>query len=383
MNARRCSFALALLLAVSCAGATNFLFIHHSVGDGWLNAGELAAQLTALGYQVNDATYGDAVGGPNAFGLNPLGDYTDVCHWYWWFNHTMAATLAWDCTAGESNRIVMFKSCFPNSVIYEDGVAPGDPTNDTHSTWNHKAAYLSLTNAFATRSNTLFIAVTAPPVKRGDGYDPANAARCRAFHNWLRNEYVAEYRATTGLRNLAVFDLFDMLAMPASATRNANALLPRYCTRDSHPKARGSRAATGAFLPFLCDTLAYEAGGALASNRYLVGVQAVLKAASRKCTLKAYLDSATGAAAGDARVRLGATLIQTFPAAAWKNGKNRVTNPDRTKALLKITTKAPPQLQLQVVLPSIPAGPAALRIELGNGAVYVVDLLPDTHGRYP
>ena len=376
MKLLRFSILLALLLPLTGAAATNFLFIHHSVGDGWLNAGELAAQLTALGYRVNDATYGDAVGGPNAFGLNPLGDYTDVCHWYWWFNHTMDATLAWDCAAGESNRIVMFKSCFPNSVIYEDGVAPGDPTNDTHSTWNHKAAYLSLTNAFAARSNTLFIAVTAPPVKRGSEYDPANAARCRAFHNWLRTEYVAEYRAATGLRNLAVFDLFDILAAPATLPRNANALAQRYCTRDSHPNPRGSRAATGAFLPFLRDMLAYEAGGALASNRYLVGVQATLKAASRTCTVKAYLDRASGAAAGDARVWLGATLVQTFPAASWKNGKNRVTNPDRTKALLKITTKAPQQLHLQVVLPSIPAGPLPLRLELGNGAVYVVDLLP-------
>jgi hypothetical protein len=364
-----------LLLALPCPAATNFLFIHHSVGDGWLNAGQLAAQLTALGYQVNDATYGDAVGGPNAFGLNPLGDYTDVCHWYWWFNHTMDATLAWDCAAGESNRFVMFKSCFPNSVIYEDGVAPGDPTNDTHSTWNHKAAYLSLTNAFAARSNTLFIAVTAPPVKRRDGYEPANAARCRAFHDWLRNDYVAAYRAATGLRNLAVFDLFDILATPATAPRNANALLQRYCTRDSHPNERGSRAATGAFLPFLRDTLVYEAGGAAASNRYLVGVQAKFNATTRKCTLKAYLDSATGAAAGEARVWLGTTLVQTFPAAAWKNGKNAIKNPDGTKAWLKILTKAPPQLQLQVVLPAVPAGPLPLRVELGNGAVYVVDLL--------
>ncbi len=376
-------FIVALGLALPCLSAGNFLFIHHSVGENWLNEGELAARLTALGYQVNDATYGDAVGGDNAFGLNPLGDYTDVCHWYYWFNEAMGPLLAWECAAGASNRIVMFKSCYPNSGIYEDGTAPGDPTNENHTTWNHKAAYASLTNAFARRSNTLFIAVTAPPLKRGDGYIPEEGARARAFATWLRTEYVAAYRTATGLRNVAVFDLFDVLAAPAAFKSNPNALWPKYGRADSHPNASGSRAATGAFLPFLRETLAYEAGGAMPSNRPLLAVRASVKAAKRTCKLAAYFDHAEGAATGDARVWLGAVPVQVFPAATWRNGKSKVSNPDGSKASLKIKAGATPTLQLQLVLPDVSAPVLPLRIELGNGAVYAVDLMPDAKGRFP
>lgn len=372
-----------LSMVWQAVGATNFLFIHHSVGENWLNDGELAARLTAMGYQVNDATYGDAVGGDNVFGLHPLGDYTDVCHWYYWFNETMGPVLAWECAAGESNRIVMFKSCYPNSGIYEDGEAPGDPTNENHTTWNHKAAYLSLTNAFARQSNVLFIAVMSPPLKQGDGYTPDVGVRARGFATWLRTEYVAAYRAATGLRNVAVFDLFDVLAAPAAFKSNPNALWPKYASADSHPNRRGSRAMTGAFLPWLRETLAYEAGGAAPSNRPLFAVRASIKAAKRSCKLAAYFDRAEGVAGAEARVWLGAMLVQVFPAATWRNGTSKVTNPDGSKASLKIKTGATPTLQLQLVLPDVSAPVLPLRIELGNGAVYAVDVMPDAQGRFP
>jgi len=88
------------------------------------------------------------------------------------------------------------------------------------------------------------------------------------------------------------------------------------------------------------------------------------------------------AAAGAARVWLGEALVQEFPAAAWENGTGKVTNPDGTKASLKIKAGAPPVLQLQLVLPDVLAG-LPLRIALGNGAVYAEDVMPDAKGRFP
>lgn len=201
-------FLAAIIFASTCSlAATNFLFVHHSVGYNWLHEGGLSNFLANAGFNIHDTDYGDNVPGTPDPNHNPIGDFTDVSDWYFWFHNHLNGLLNWECIPCSDNKIVMFKSCYPNSAIYEEGTAPGDPTNDNATIWNYKAAYLSLTNIFAVNSNTFFIPVTAPPMKSGDGYNKDNAKRGRDFFKWLRNDYVLNYRNLTGLRNVAVFDL--------------------------------------------------------------------------------------------------------------------------------------------------------------------------------
>ena len=56
-------FCYFFLTVKICFATTNFVFIHHSVGENWLDQGELRTQLTASGFNVNDITYGDDVPG--------------------------------------------------------------------------------------------------------------------------------------------------------------------------------------------------------------------------------------------------------------------------------------------------------------------------------
>ncbi len=233
------------------AGDFDFLFIHHSVGNNWLKDGLRSAlqnpKQNQHVFRVHDATYGDSIG-----------QQTDVCNWYPKFRDRMNLIRIFDyhpnhyyTKPGRYNRIIMFKSCFPNSGIRSTGTSPGNPTNCAHTIWNHKAAYLACAEIFRKYPNTLFVAVTAPPLNPSST-NKADAARAREFHTWLATTWVRDYRTKTGLKNVACFDLFDILANPPSHPTEPNMLRKEYRRGgDSHPTTAGNIALTKAFIPFI------------------------------------------------------------------------------------------------------------------------------------
>ena len=370
---------LAISASLCLHAATNFVFVHHSVGENWLNEGDLLTALQNAGFSVHDTDYGDDV--PGSSPLHPIGDFTDVCHWYWWFNYHYDGLRSWECPSGEYNRIVMFKSCYPNSALYEEGTPPGSPTNDNQTTWNYKAAYNSLTGVFAQYCATLFIPVTAPPMRKGDGYEPEAAARYRAFTEWLTGPYVNEYRTAMNLRNVMPFDLFNVLATAPTRPRGANALHAWYRTRDSHPNARGSRMATGLFLPFLRNAMRYRETGVYDTNAPLLRVKAAYKAAKGMLKLKAEVRDLAGAP-GTALVMLGSNVVQVFDVSLWQQRGSSYKATAANKAKLVLKDKREPRLMLKATVPTMGTS-APLRIDLGNGVVFVVDLLLDARGRFP
>ena len=110
------------------------IFIHHSTGQAWLadDHGRLGLALRDNGYFVSDSNYG--------WGPDSIGDNTDIGHWWRWFRSAdseryLAALYQLgdqNCTysrldhpAGETNEIIMFKSCFPNSALQGSRLAPG------------------------------------------------------------------------------------------------------------------------------------------------------------------------------------------------------------------------------------------------------------------
>lgn len=243
--------ALALPGHAARAGDFDLLFIHHSVGSNWLNNGlRSALQDPAQNlhvFRVHDATYGDTIGND-----------TDVRHWYPKFRDQMGLVRTFDRSrnvayteAGRFNRIVLFKSCYPNSAISSVGTAPGDPVGAEHTLWNHKAAYNACAGLFQAHPTTLFVALTAPPLNPA-ATGAADAARAREFHTWLGTTWVSDYAKASGLGNVAAFDLFDVLANPPTHPTEPNMLAAAYRSgTDSHPTAAGDQAATRAFLPFL------------------------------------------------------------------------------------------------------------------------------------
>lgn len=263
------------------SSTVKLIFIHHSTGENWLNDsdGGLGIALRDNNYFVSDTNYG--------WGPSVIGDNTDIGWWYEWFRGTSSSTYLaalyaesdQNCTysrlssdPGGSNTIVMFKSCFPNSNISgspSDAAATG-ATNPIagenydeghHTMANVKWVYNQLLTYFATRTDVLFVAVTAPPLSSGN-YTGSNAANARAFNNWLVNDWLSGYAHS----NVAVFDFYNVLTDPnnhhrwqdgavqhttASGSSNGAYYPTASDGSDDHPNSTGNQKATTEFVPLL------------------------------------------------------------------------------------------------------------------------------------
>jgi hypothetical protein len=216
------------------------VFLHHSVGKGLLNDGGLRDRLLEMGIIVKSATYGDSIG-----------EDTDMNHWAAKFGKRMEEVFGFRnhpnqyYQNGESNDIVVFKSCFPNSDIVGEGTAPGDPNAPEKTIANYKATFEALKEDFRKYPDKLFIYMTAPP-QSPDVANPQNAARAREFNDWLLKEYYPQINET-GIKNFFVFDLFGVLADQNNVLKKEYRLpIPG----DSHPNNAGSTAAVDAFIQF-------------------------------------------------------------------------------------------------------------------------------------
>lgn len=245
------------------AETVRLIFIHHSTGENWLmdDYGNLGRELGENNYFVSDTNYG--------WGPEGIGDRTDILNWPEWFRSAntpryMQALFnesgqnawysRWLSDPGGENQIVMFKSCFPNSMLEgnpDDPPAPGDGLTVA----NAKFIYNDLLNYFVTRPDKLFIVITAPPVQ-----DPTYAENARAFNLWLVQDWLEENAYP--LNNVAVFDFYNVLTHPDNHHRYHNGQI-EYITShgdntlyydsdgDDHPNVEGSQKATAEFVPLL------------------------------------------------------------------------------------------------------------------------------------
>jgi len=267
------------------------IFIHHSCGENWLadDNGGLGIALQDNNYFVSDTYYG--------WGPDSIGDRTDIGQWWDWFRGPNSSTYLealyaeneqcqwWNCFSrlatdpGGENEIIMFKSCFPNSYLGgnpNDAATTGanplrgeDSSSEYMTVANAKGIYNDILTYFATRQDKLFIAITAPPLARGET-DPTHAANARAFNNWLVNDWLDSYP----YNNVAVFDFFNVLtsnggdvdtndlgeetgnhhrwrngAIQHLQTVNSN--MSAYPSGDSHPTAAGNQKAANEFIDLL------------------------------------------------------------------------------------------------------------------------------------
>jgi len=242
----------------------NLLFIHHSCGGLWLadkgsatghdciytvhpEGGGLRSMLEKNGYRVHEASYNSIIGA-----------HTDIHDWPSKFSGQMGKVLKTDMQdtllpAGETNNIVMFKSCFPNNNFASDQAV--DEAMD---------AYRRLLPDFRRQPNVLFVAVTAPPLvlpnksqnllkvflkKLLGRYKnvPVIGQRARRFNDWLKDVehgWLSSYE----LRNVVVFDLYDIL------TKEGQSNWAEYPTENgtnSHPNNTGNSIAAQKFILFL------------------------------------------------------------------------------------------------------------------------------------
>jgi len=254
--------------------ARNLLFIHHSCGGQLLadpgqdvgedciytshpNGGGLRRLLAQAGYAVHELSYNSR-----------LGADTDIRHWRRKFTDHMTDLLRTDhqdrmYDDGQTNDIVVFKSCYPNNGFVAAGDPPGDPDSSQRTVANAKAAYRSLLPEFGKQPATLFVAFTAPPLVEPppggllarfkawlkgwleDGNTSADLAR--EFNTWLadgQNGWLADYPES----NVVVFDYYDILTDHGATDWAA---YPSGNGCDSHPNQAGNQQAAGRFLELL------------------------------------------------------------------------------------------------------------------------------------
>lgn len=224
------------------AAAANLIFIHHSVGENWLNDG-LCRALNENGYHVADIYYG----------WREYGDHTDTVDWPVWFTddvmnlvyremNTMTAPNNIQLAAGE-NKIIMFKSCFPNSDV-------GPEISDEMSLYNGLLSY------FERYPDKMFVLVTPPPMIR-----ISNPAKTRELCDWL-SDRKAGWLSELSTGNVFVFDFYNVLTHPDAhhqflngqevhqSIEGANTLYYD-SAGDDHPNKDGNVKATEEFIGLL------------------------------------------------------------------------------------------------------------------------------------
>jgi hypothetical protein len=223
------------------SAAVNLVFIHHSVGENWLNDG-LCQALNGRGYHVADIYYG----------WREYGDYTDTTDWPTWFTDKVMALVYTEMgsmtapntlqPAPGENTIVMFKSCYPNSDVGSD-IA------------DEQAIYDNLLPYFEQHPDKMFVLVTPPPMQ-----EISDAQKTRELCDWLADRKTG-WLAGLSTGNVFVFDLYDVLTdrdahhrlvdgqeVHQSAAGHDTLAYP---SEDDHPNTDGNVKATEEFVPLL------------------------------------------------------------------------------------------------------------------------------------
>ncbi|HNY66348.1 MAG TPA: hypothetical protein PKM41_13010 [Deltaproteobacteria bacterium] len=259
--------------AVKPGTPVHLLFIHETAGAQLMagkgpdmgepgilkthpNGGGLRALLSGNNYIVHEAAEGSKLGGAG-----------DVGHWGRIFLHQMETILRtkrqdMPHSDGTRNRVVMFQSGPASSWIDGDGTEPGKPDGKEKTLANYKAVYRSLLACFRLEPETLFVAVTAPPLVKPQpaqgiisrilgrsGQNPIDEAgkRIRAFNNWLKGAQSGWLNGYP-LKNVVVFDCFDVLTCYGASNWLR---YPSGPLRGNLPSAEGNAAVARDFVPFI------------------------------------------------------------------------------------------------------------------------------------
>lgn len=297
------------------------VFIHHSVGSNLLadtgpnsNGGGLGLLLGQNNYYVRETDYDwDAQDNPG------IGSRTDIGLFSYWFSdtrdsggngipdrddimfsvynntHKEAYPGYTDVLTdpGGENEIVIFKSCYYNSVVRDDNSYGVDSIrrrssySTGHTLGNLKILYNEYLEYFKANPDKMFVLIVAPPMMeesreftlldgdRGSYIWPTvtEAANGRALANWLVGKDQGGWLAENDWvnKNVYVFDLFNVLSdfdnhhrvedseiIHSISSRSDDFLsyptlydASDISNNDNHPNTAGNIKAAGEFAPLL------------------------------------------------------------------------------------------------------------------------------------
>ena len=153
----------------------------------------------------------------------------------------------------QENRIVLWKSCFPNNLLDEAAVE------------KTRAEMRALLPLFAQHPDILFVHLTTPPLTPNVAAEPVwkwlarallgkpqpkprlekSGPLARQLDQWVATEWLKDYPQ----KNVAVFDLYDVLTDHGKS--NYLAFVSDVEPYDSYPSRAGNEKAAAELVPFL------------------------------------------------------------------------------------------------------------------------------------
>jgi hypothetical protein len=235
-------------------GSLRLLFLHHSVGLGILEDGQVRQQLRQLApaWQLFDHGYNneglrDQNGVSTGRNFNIPNDDTNPIGYLDLFSQPLTNPPTNAFSQVLEYDVIIFKSCFPVSEIKSEPQLA-----------EYKAQYRQIRQIIGQYPPKFFILFTQPPLT-ALVTDAAQAKRALALVEWLKSD---EFCQPAG--NLAVFDLFSLLADTNPQSKTYGTLRPEYRrqglrfwkpTGDSHPNEKANRAVAKPFVEFIFNSI--------------------------------------------------------------------------------------------------------------------------------
>ncbi len=255
----------------------NVIFLHHSVGSGLIDGGNVRGLLTDKGYQFWDHGYNSQGltmpnGQPAGYDYGIPGDNTNPSGFDAIFQqpldpnspaHPSRPTNAFSGLM--RHDVIAFKSCYTAAMDLW--------SRDILTSYN--SYYLRIRQRIDQYPDHLFVAFTFPPL-RPEQTNATNAALAREFANWLKSP---EY--TAGHPNLFVFDFFDLLAESDPTRPDYNMLRAAYRNpdpSDSHPNSTANAVNGPKLVDFLDNAVRSYSGLATSTPTPTATVTATLTA---------------------------------------------------------------------------------------------------------
>jgi lysophospholipase L1-like esterase len=224
---------------------TNVFFLHHSVGQGFIEEGGLREMLKEQGLTLYDQNY-------NYIGLtSPDGqltgtsyivpdDNTDPDGLAVLFSQPVYDLPVNALSAMLQHEVIVFKSCYTAAPIASE---------EEYQAMQRD--YQTVLKLIRQHPEKVFILLTSPPLIPS-ATRPEESQRARRMAEWLKSD------AFMGQSdNLYVFDLFDALSESDPASPDVNTLKVEYRRGgdDAHPNATANRAIAPVIAQFIVDSI--------------------------------------------------------------------------------------------------------------------------------
>ncbi|MFH1188670.1 MAG: hypothetical protein V1652_02365 [bacterium] len=244
-------FVSGILLCSHCVfaktGGEKIIFLHHSTGGNVYTGGKVKNwidtynQQNGTSYQIIERAY------PNS--PYPWNNYP-YDYWNLWINSacnkTNPAIACLDTLTAEYD-VIIFKHCFPGSVILEDS---GNPSisSSRKSLENYKLQYRALRDLMDSYPHNTFIIWTLVPLHRL-ATNAENAARAKQFVDWVKNDFLQEDGEKHS--NIHIFDFWGLTAGTDNYLKYDYE--KSHTNNDSHPNNRANQYSGPIFAQAIVD----------------------------------------------------------------------------------------------------------------------------------